>query len=126
MKILTTLYLIVLILSTVLPLNNAGTALNNNYALTIRWDYLLHAMVYLPMALLLSKHIRQKGWVLLLGLVLAAGLEALQLLLPWRAFNINDLIANGTGVLIGFAGTLIWIKTKTGSQSHTTKNKNSV
>ena len=36
-----------------------------------------------------------------LGLVFALLNEAVQYLLPYRAFNINDLLANGLGVLLG-------------------------
>lgn len=45
---------------------------------------------------------QQPSW-LLLGLFFAAGTEGLQHFLPWRAFNVNDLLANGLGILVGFA-----------------------
>ncbi len=42
---------------------------------------------------------QQLSW-LLTGLFFAAGTEGLQYFLPWRAFNVNDLLANGLGVLL--------------------------
>jgi len=39
---------------------------------------------------------------LLYGLLFAFGTETLHYLLPWRSFNINDLIANAAGVILGF------------------------
>ena len=44
---------------------------------------------------------------LLLGLLFAAGSEVLQYLLPWRAYNVNDLLANMLGILVGF--TLLFL-----------------
>jgi VanZ family protein len=49
---------------------------------------------------------QQPSW-LLLGLFFAAGTEGLQYFLPWRAFNLNDLLANGLGILVGFALLLL-------------------
>jgi glycopeptide antibiotics resistance protein len=41
------------------------------------------------------------GW-LVVGVLFALSTEAIQYLLPYRAFNINDLLANGFGVILGF------------------------
>jgi VanZ family protein len=44
------------------------------------------------------------GKVILLvaaGIAFAVAHEGIQYLLPYRSFNINDLLANGLGVLIG-------------------------
>jgi VanZ family protein len=38
---------------------------------------------------------------LILLLSLAFGLEIIQYFIPWRAFNINDLVANEVGVTCG-------------------------
>jgi len=37
-----------------------------------------------------------------LGILFAAGTEGLQYLLPYRSFNISDMIANMIGVVLGF------------------------
>jgi glycopeptide antibiotics resistance protein len=40
--------------------------------------------------------------LLLGGILFAFVMEAIQYVLPYRAFNINDLLANGLGVVLGF------------------------
>ncbi|MBS3772299.1 MAG: VanZ family protein [Bacteroidales bacterium] len=94
-------YLTLLLLATVLPLNSAGEALNENHVFTLRWDYLLHALVYAPLPVLLAWQLKKLWPAVLLALALAAGLELIQALLPYRGFNMNDMVANGTGVLMG-------------------------
>jgi len=44
---------------------------------------------------------------LLLGLLFASATEGLQYVLPYRTFNINDLMANLLGILVGFALVLL-------------------
>ena len=98
------LYLFLLLVAAVIPLG-MGNTLNNNYTFHVRADYLLHAIFYipLPLVLLLSQWGRREGWmpVILLSLVVVVLFETLQMLVPYRAFNINDLFANGVGVVIG-------------------------
>lgn len=103
-KWITWLYLLILVLGSVLPLNN-GTTLNNNYIVEVRTDYLLHALVLLPLPVLLTLRFRNStslwGRVILFGLLMVIFCEGVQMLIPYRTFNINDLFANGIGVLIG-------------------------
>jgi glycopeptide antibiotics resistance protein len=103
-KLITWLYLLILVLGSVLPLNN-GTTLNNTYLVELRSDYLLHAIVLLPLPVLLTLRFRNStslwGRVILFGLLMVIFCEGVQLLIPYRTFNINDLFANGVGVLIG-------------------------
>ena len=72
-------------------------------------------MVYLPLPILLGLCLKlgfpskvqltnsTQFWILiaLVALSIAAALETIQLFVPYRAFNINDLMANCLGVLIG-------------------------
>ena len=99
------LYLLLLLAGALIPLGNGSTTLSNNYAFHVRADYLLHAIFYipLPIVLLLSGWGRKGGWipVILLCLLVVVLFESMQMLVPYRAFNINDLIANGVGVLLG-------------------------
>ena len=39
--------------------------------------------------------------IILISLIFAFSLEGVQYFLPYRAFNINDLVANGVGVALG-------------------------
>ncbi len=50
---------------------------------------------------------QQLSW-LLLGLLFASASEGLQYFLPYRAFNINDLLANLLGVMAGFAVLILY------------------
>ena len=111
-KLITWLYLLILILGSVLPLNN-GTTLNNNYIVEIRSDYLIHALVLLPLPLLLGLSLENKTriWlrIFLLGLLMVVFCEGVQLLIPYRTFNINDLFANGVGLILGLIPAfLVW------------------
>ena len=49
---------------------------------------------------------QQLFW-LLTGLLFASATEGLQYFLPYRAFNINDLLANLIGIMAGFALVLL-------------------
>lgn len=120
-------YLLTILALIALPLNTSSE-LNNITILQLRGDYFLHILLFMPWAFFhnaAAKSLRlricywplalsfwsaakptaksqQPSW-LLLGLFFAAGTEGLQYFLPWRAFNVNDLLANGLGILVGFA-----------------------
>ncbi len=159
-KRLAYLYLLVLFTGSVVPLFGGSTILSDNYTLHIRWDYLVHMLIYLPLPAMLAVIFRQKAntgqrpqyantgpqlqdvitgqrphdantdpqlqdaltgpqpqkaatirlwnmtfrlWipVVLLALVITVLFEMVQKLVPYRTFNINDMLANGVGVLIG-------------------------
>jgi glycopeptide antibiotics resistance protein len=93
-------YLIATILLAVLPINRAGE-LNDITIIRVRGDYFLHALMLIPWAIFRpSATFWRRTW-LLWGLLFAAAIEGVQYLLPYRAFNINDLIANSIGILLG-------------------------
>ena len=103
-KVILYIYIIGLILLVVLPLNDAKTSfLSDTYVVKIRLDYLSHVILFLPFILLLKLAYPTKGfyWIILAGIVFAGFSEGLQYLLPYRSFNINDLIANTIGVIVG-------------------------
>ena len=112
-KYLTYAYLLILLLGSVLPINSGSSVLNDSYTLHIRWDYLLHALIYIPLPVLLGLLVRRfgKSWprilIILNSVLLSAFLELVQMVLPYRAFNINDLVANGAGVALGSFVVLI-------------------
>ena len=44
----------------------------------------------------------ERLWVVLtVGIFFAAAMEGVQYILPYRAWNVNDLLANGVGILMG-------------------------
>lgn len=100
-------YVGLLLLGSVIPLGSvASDILMDNYTLDIRWDYLLHALVYLPLPfiLVIGRLVRSRvvfGSVVL-SMLIPALFEILQMAIPYRNFNINDLIANCLGVVLGW------------------------
>ena len=115
MKKLFIAYTILLLLLAVLPINSTGSTINNTYIVSIRLDYFLHFSVFLLWIILLWKMVgislrgnfHQSLYYIILGLLFAFANEAVQYLLPYRAFNINDLVANGLGVV---SGAILFIK----------------
>lgn len=110
---LTAIYVIILFVGAVIPLGPRAQPLYNNYTFDIRGDYLLHALIYLPMPMLLAISLKQKGpfrtRVVVFSLMFTILFESIQLVVPYRAFNINDMLANGIGVLIGLIpAILVW------------------
>ncbi|MCB2219458.1 MAG: VanZ family protein [Bacteroidetes bacterium] len=102
-------YTIVLILLAILPINSSGNSINHTYVVSIRLDYVLHFAIFIPWMFLLwkSSGISFKKDSTLAFLIIIASLafsmvnEGIQYFLPYRAFNINDLLANGLGVSLG-------------------------
>jgi len=104
-KIILLVYIIGTLLLVSLPLNEAGSDfLTNTYVVKIRLDYLGHIIIFLPF-LFMVKQVYFVPFLLILlaGLVFAGVCEGIQYLLPYRSFNINDLIANVIGIIIGIA-----------------------
>lgn len=83
------------------PLNGLGVPLNN-YILGLRADHLLHASVYIPCTLFLMDLIRRRGFVWLAAVGIGLLTEGVQYLLPFRGYDVNDLIANAIGVTLGW------------------------
>ena len=83
------------------PLNGLGVPLNN-YILGLRADHLLHASVYIPCTLFLMDLIRRRGLVWLAAVGIGLLTEGVQYLLPFRGYDVNDLIANAIGVTLGW------------------------
>lgn len=86
------------------PLNGLGVPLDN-YLLGLRLDHLLHASVFIPCSLFLwdvyRPNVRKWAvWATAVGVGLLT--EGVQWLLPYRGFDINDLVANILGVTLGW------------------------
>jgi len=104
------LYTVFLILLSVLPINSiSGSSINHIFVVSIRLDYFLHGLIYVPLVFVtwtdrdidtFTMPFKALVWIMIL-LLFAAVTEWIQYFLPYRAFNINDLMANITGVLIG-------------------------
>ncbi|KWW30664.1 MAG: hypothetical protein AUK63_882 [bacterium P3] len=105
---LSVVYLSVLLSLMWLPVGGLGIRMDS-FVLGIRVDHLYHAAAYLPAVALLQALFRyrlRRTWlnVMLLSLVT----ESVQLLLPYRGFDINDLISNLLGVSVGALAVLLF------------------
>jgi len=104
-------WIIIVYVSTIMALSaamiNTKAALNRTWVLHIRLDHLLHALLFIPWMVLLHwrwKEKRSVGFFMLAlgaGFLLAVISEGAQLVLPYRAFNVMDLVANWVGVVVG-------------------------
>ncbi|MEW6135576.1 MAG: VanZ family protein [Bacteroidales bacterium] len=103
-KIIGGLYATSLILLAVLPLNTSRV--DNVWVLSWRGDYWIHMLQFIPCIPVFSK-IGPLSVSLAFGVGLAIITEGVQWWLPYRAFNINDLMANGLGVILGFFFVII-------------------
>lgn len=106
------MYLIVIVLLVLLPLNNSGE-LNNMNIITFRADYFFHSLLFFPWAFFSVLLNRNVLWWLIIGLIFASLCEAIQYPLPYRAWNINDMLANIFGIFIGFAVLLVFSRRHT-------------
>lgn len=95
------------------PLNGLAAHFPN-YVLGLRFDHIVHASIFILCALFWVDLVRPKrGWkIWLLLLCIATGVvtESVQYLLPYRGFDINDLIANFLGSTLGWLIVLFAIK----------------
>ena len=99
-------YLLFLILAAVLPINSGSSSLNNTFIIHIRLDYLLHAILFIPWAFLYLLTFRPVKWngklmMVAAGLLMAFATEGVQYFLTYRSYNINDLLSNFLGVVLG-------------------------
>ena len=101
------LYAGMVLILAVFPFNNSA-ALNDVHIVHLRGDYFVHMLLFLPWAFF-KPAIKLRLWLLFLtGLVFATGTEALQYLLPYRSYNINDMLANVAGVVFSTGLFMGW------------------
>ena len=104
-------YFLLLLMSMWLPL--ANIAVPDNLIFGLRPDHLFHASIYLvcPFFLYILQSDKHGGiWNVLLwlaGIAIGMTTEFGQKLLPYRSFDVNDLLANAIGVTLGWAAVMI-------------------
>jgi len=109
------IYTILIILSVVLDINNSDNQINDIYIFEIRLDIIAHFMIFFVWVIFLKftyslSIFKLKKLVLIsiiIGFLFAFFAELIQYYLPYRAFNINDMIGNFLGI---FFGSLIFLK----------------
>lgn len=91
------------------PINGLAPVLDN-YIFGLRADHFFHALVYLAAPFFLADCLDKRwGWILLVSMLVGLFTESVQALLPYRGFDVNDLIANCIGVLLGCFALLPFI-----------------
>ncbi len=102
-RLLFYVYLAGLIIATLFPFGDATQVLDTVYILSLRLDHLLHILVFFPLVpVWLALWPASNKWlVFALGLFIAVVAEGMHYVLPYRAFNPNDLLANLAGVVAG-------------------------
>ena len=99
--------LLIVFVGNVMPLPFSG--LSDVQILGIRSDHFLHGVAFfiIGMVFVLSRNeplrLRKYGWILPGIFLFAVVLESVQYLLPWRNFNVNDLLGNVIGLAVGIA-----------------------
>ena len=94
-------YVILIIFLAIVPIGDSGI-LNKTTIISFRADHILHALVFMPWAffcIILKKNLLP--WFVW-GILYAIGAESIQYLLPYRSFNISDMLSNIIGVSAGF------------------------
>lgn len=106
------LYFILLAILMWAPLNGLGIPMDN-FIFGIRIDHLYHASIYLFCAFFWQDWLhRNMKPVLLLAILTGIVTEFVQYLLPYRGFDINDLIANILGATIGWFALWLYFRKK--------------
>ena len=118
----------------ILPVNGERSSVNQVFIIHIRLDYWIHAVMFVPWMGLAILRYRGIGsvagrpsllnvMIFVSGILFAFFCESVQYFTTWRTFNINDLIANFFGVLLGLP---VWffLSGKGGTKSgHGTRDK---
>lgn len=94
------IFIIIVFLLVIFPFSTSFEP-ENITILQVRGDYLLHVFIFLPW-MFFCNAMRFKIWQWFsLGIFYASFTEGLHYVLPYRVFNINDLLANILGVVFG-------------------------
>lgn len=97
-------YLFIIFIGIVLPLNNKESSINHTYIFTLRLDYLIHILIFTPWFFFYKTvyfKISKFMW-LLWGIIFAIIFELIQNLIPYRTYNYLDMLFNIVGILLSF------------------------
>jgi len=73
-----------------------------NYFLGIRKDHWMHAILFFPLGFLSFPALRTNKWLVLLFCYVTCCLfETIHYILPYRSFDLMDMVANSSGSTIG-------------------------
>jgi predicted glycosyltransferase/VanZ family protein len=99
------LYFLSLIILYIIPFKE-GFSLNKYNFSGFRLDHILHTVLFIPTVFMISPiYFRQTQFrsfkIIVLSLLVAALFETIHLIVPYRAFTFEDLLANLLGVILG-------------------------
>lgn len=101
LRVIFSLYILVLILLSILPLGSPVMHFDN-FNFELRLDYIIHCLLYTPWIFLAANSTKMKMIsVIIFGVLIGLFTEMIQYFLSYRSFNINDLFANVLGILLG-------------------------
>lgn len=109
------IYFLTLLFLYIVPLES-GLRLNRYNYSGFRLDHIIHALVFIPTAFVIAPiFLRQTQFrvikIIFLSFVVAAMFETIHLLVPYRAFTVEDLLSNLIGVAVG-CGLFLGVKYK--------------
>lgn len=97
------IYFLLLLLLMWAPMGFMGLPLNS-FVFHLRVDHLLHALLFVPCSWMLIDCLpMKKQWLWLPSVGICVIIELGQLLLPYRGFDITDMVANIVGVVFGWS-----------------------
>lgn len=101
-KFILVLYLITVITLTLVPFNSKALFYQKRI-IFLRIDYLIHICMFIPWAALnkVFSNAFNIFHTVFYGVIMAIIMELIHYMLPYRSFNIYDLIANLIGILLG-------------------------
>ena len=112
-RLIVYLYLLGIAVVALVPFGGVNVKLQEIDVFSLRLDYLVHFLVFLPLVplwrVVWPHHPLWKAF--LFGLAIAASAEIVQYILPYRSFNPYDLLANCLGAT---AGSLLAMKLAVG------------
>lgn len=97
-------YLFITVVLLIVPNRGSEVSMDDIHILSLlRLDYLVHILLFIPLVPLWRTGFPGHSWLIVIpgALLFAAFSEFLHLTLPYRGYNINDLIANMAGVILG-------------------------
>lgn len=104
-------YIVLLIFQSIVPLGSS-LRLDQISVLDFRADHLVHVALFIPWAFFCIKLNKYLPICFCWGLLVASASELVQYVLPYRSFNISDMLANIIGVAAGFLFFVPFLKGK--------------
>jgi len=93
-----------------------SNVLNNTFIVSFRADHILHVLVFIPWAFFCIRLKKNLLPWFVLGLLYAGCTEGIQYLIPYRSFNVSDMLSNVVGLSAGFCMVVPLQKTVKGEE----------